>query len=117
MLLFVGTGIDGVRGLSIAALEELRKCDIVYAEDFTSHISGVQLSELSSLIGKQVSTIPRWYIEDGREILERAKNEVLAIVSYGDPLTATTHAELRVRASKMSVKTRVFHAASGILSL
>ena len=30
MLWFVGTGIDGYRGLSVAALDVLRKCGCLY---------------------------------------------------------------------------------------
>src|SRR5215213_2468580 len=98
MLWFVGTGINGYRGLSIGALDVLRKCDIVYIE---THTKPVQ----------------RWFVEDGRDLLEAARTKDVALVTYGDPLIATTHSELRSRAAKNSIKAAVLHSASGIASI
>jgi diphthine synthase len=117
MLWFVGAGINGYRGLSLAALDILKRCDIVYVERFTSALSDSDLQSMNSLLGKEVNPIPRWFVEDGREILEGAKSKEVAIVTYGDPLIATTHSELRARAAKNSVRTGVLHSASGIASI
>jgi diphthine synthase len=122
MLWFVGTGINGYRGLSIAALDVLKKCDIVYVERFTSALSEDYLHGLNSLLievhAKPMQRcVQRWFVEDGREILETARTKDVAIVTYGDPLIATTHSELRSRAAKKSIKTGVLHAASGIASI
>ena len=117
MLWFVGTGINGYKGLSLAALEVLRRCDIVYLERFTSALSDSDLQGMESLLGKPVIPVDRWFVEDGREILEAANSKDVAIVTYGDPLIATTHSELQVRAAKSSVKTVVLHSASGLFSI
>jgi diphthine synthase len=117
MLWFVGTGINGYLGLSIAALDVLKKCDIVYVERFTSALSVDDLRGLNSLIEMDAKPVQRWFVEDGREILEAAKTKDIALVTYGDPLIATTHSELRSRAAKNSIRTAVLHAASGIGSI
>jgi diphthine synthase len=117
MLWFVGTGINGYRGLSIAALDVLRKCDIVYIERFTSSLSEVDIQELNSLLQMQTKPVKRWFVEDGREILEAARTKDVALVTYGDPLIATTHSELRLRAVKNSIKSAILHSASGIASI
>ena len=117
MLWFVGTGINGYRGLSIAALDVLRKCDIVYIERFTSSLSEVDIQELNSLLQMQTKPVKRWFVEDGREILEAARTKDVALVTYGDPLIATTHSELRLRAVKNSIKSAILHSASGIASV
>ena len=117
MLWFVGTGINGYRGLSIVALDVLKKCDTVYIERFTSALSADDLHGLNSLLEVNAKPVQRWFVEDGREILEEAKTKDIALVTYGDPLIATTHSELRSRASKNSIKTVVLHAASGIASI
>lgn len=117
MLWFVGTGINGYRGLSLAALDVLRKCDTIYVERFTSALSDGDLQGLNSLLGREVRQVQRWFVEDGREILESAKKNDVALVTYGDPLIATTHGELRSRAARNSVKTAVLHSASGIASI
>jgi diphthine synthase len=117
MLWFVGTGINGYRGLSLAALDVLKKCDAVYVERFTSALSDSDLQGLNSILGKQANSVQRWFVEDGREILEAAKTKEVALVTYGDPLIATTHTELRSRAARSLIKTAVLHAASGIASI
>lgn len=117
MLWFVGAGINGYRGLSLAALDVLRGCDMVYVERFTSALSDSDLQGLNSIVGKEVRPVQRWFVEDGREILEVAKRNEIALVTYGDPLIATTHSELRSRAARNSVKTAVLHSASGIASI
>jgi diphthine synthase len=117
MLWFIGTGINGYRGLSIAALDVLRKCDIVYIERFTSALSEVDVEGLNSLLGMHIKPVQRWFVEDGREILEAARIKDVALVTYGDPLIATTHSELRSRAAKNSIKSAILHSASGIASI
>jgi diphthine synthase len=117
MLWFVGTGINGYKGLSLAAVEVLKDCDLVYVERFTSLLSDSDMASLASLLGKQVRPVQRWFVEDGREILDAAASRKVALVTYGDPLIATTHSELRIRAAKRSIKTGVLHAASGIASI
>lgn len=117
MLWFVGAGINGYKGLSLAALDVLKKCNIVYVERFTSALSDSDMEGLNSLLGKEVKPVQRWFVEDGREILEAARSQDIALVTYGDPLIATTHGELRARAARNAVKTSVLHSASGIASL
>ncbi len=117
MLWFVGTGVNGYRGLSLAALDTLKKCDVVYVERFTSALSDSDLLGLNSILGREVKTVQRGFVEDGREIIEAAKKNEIALVTYGDPLIATTHNELRSRAAGNSVKTAVLHSASGIASI
>ncbi len=117
MLWFVGTGINGYKGLSLAAVEVLKDCDLIYVERFTSLLSDSDMASLASLLGKQVRPVQRWFVEDGREILDAAASRKVALVTYGDPLIATTHSELRIRAAKKSIKTGVLHAASGIASI
>lgn len=117
MLWFVGTGINGYRGLSLAALDVLKKCDTVYVERYTSALSDIDLRGLNSLLDKDAKPVRRWFVEDGREILETAESKQIALVTYGDPLVATTHSELRSRAARKSIMTAVIHSASGISSL
>jgi diphthine synthase len=117
MLWFVGTGINGYRGLSLAALDVLKRCNVVFVERFTSALSDSDLRDLNGTIGMNAEPVQRWFVEDGREILEAAKTGEVALVTYGDPLIATTHTELRSRAARSFIKTAVLHAASGIASV
>jgi diphthine synthase len=66
---------------------------------------------------KEVKVVERWFVEDGRDILEKASNTEVALIMYGDPLIATTYIELYIRATKRSIRAEVIHSASGITSL
>ena len=68
-------------------------------------------------INVDIKFIKRWFIEDGREILENAQKSNVCVLVYGDPLVATTYNELLVRAKRVSIDFKVVHSSSGILSL
>ena len=46
------------------------------------------------------------------EILENAENEDVAFLVAGDPVAATTHSDLILRANKKNIKTQIVHNAS-----
>lgn len=46
------------------------------------------------------------------EILENAENEDVAFLVAGDPVAATTHTDLILRAKKKNIKTQIVHNAS-----
>ncbi|HEU5119989.1 MAG TPA: diphthine synthase [Candidatus Nitrosocosmicus sp.] len=129
MLYIIGIGISEFDSLSINSLEIIKKCDIVYLERFTGFISNdffkkIKEEVLEKKLGTHYSStevelkfVKRWYIEDGREILQKARLLDVCILVYGDPLVATTYSELLVRAKKESIKVCVIHSSSGILSL
>ena len=118
MLRFIGLGINAHKSLSLHVLEILKKCDAIYL-DFVSDNELNGLISLAELHDFKINLLPaeRWFVEDGRDILERARTSDLALLTYGDPFIATTLIELYVRAVKNSIKVDVIHAASGITSL
>jgi diphthine synthase len=121
MLWLIGLGIYGYHGVSVRALDILKVSDTIYVERFTSSLSDEELDGLNILIGKEnnnaIIPVQRWFVEDGREILNEAKTKNIVLLTYGDPLIATTLTELHVRAVKSSIKVNIIHAASGITSL
>lgn len=117
MLWFIGLGISGADGLGADAIKVLKNVDIVFLEVFTSPIARSQLTKIRKLVKGELKTASRWMVEDGKTILNEAKNRKVALLSYGDPFIATTHIELRVRAILEKIKTRTIHAASAIPSL
>src|SRR5215213_8535187 len=124
MLWLIGIGVNGYKGISFHTLDILKKCDIIYFERFTSPLYDDDLINLNSLIGegydnerKKMIPAERWLVEDGNQILEQAKNANVALITYGDPLIATTLSELQVRARKNLINVDVVHSASGITSL
>ncbi|MDN5845714.1 MAG: diphthine synthase [Candidatus Nitrosocosmicus sp.] len=127
MLYIIGIGINEFKSLPLGSMEILRSSDIVYVERFTGFISDEFVRNLSdtlqmknaskSRIDIDIKFIKRWFIEDGREILENAQKSLVCILVYGDPLVATTYNELLVRARKLSIDFKIVHSSSGILSL
>ncbi|MBA2266987.1 MAG: diphthine synthase [Nitrosopumilus sp.] len=127
MLYIIGIGINEFESLSLGSMEILKNSDIVYVERFTGFISDEFVNNLSDILritndsrstnDIEIKFIKRWFIEDGRKILENAQNSNVCILVYGDPLVATTYNELLVRAKKQSIEFKVVHSSSGILSL
>ena len=114
MLNLIGLGLD--QSPSLKALEIMKRCDMIYVESYTSPIINKNLaSEIEGSIPgdtKKIREVKREFVEDGREIIETSKRGEAALVTSGDPLVATTHQELRDRAIKAGVKTRVIHGSS-----
>jgi diphthine synthase len=123
MLWIIGIGINGYRGMSNYAISILKNCDRIYLESFTSPLSDDDISGLNALLEKNgqqyeiIIPVQRWFVEDGREIIERSQFKNIALLTYGDPLIATTFTELYVRAVRRSIRVKIIHGASGITSL
>lgn len=120
MLCLVGIGIYGISGLSQKATKVLGNSDVIYVERFTSLISNDDIKTLASLpqlINKKIVTVQRWFVEDGRQLIEESKNKNVTLLSYGDPLIATTLIELRLRAMERGINVSVIYGISGITSL
>jgi diphthine synthase len=117
MLAFVGLGLE--QSPSILAVDVLKKCDRILYESYTSPVQKSDLvSNLAQLLGgMEIDTVSREFVEDGRKILEYAKNEDVALLSSGDPMVATTHQDLRVRAIRLGIDTKILHGSSILSAL
>lgn len=122
-LVFIGLGLHDEKGLTLRGLEEARAADIVFAEFYTSALLGTRIESLQELIAKPVTRLTRDQVENGQVVLGAAKDRRVAFLVAGDPMVATTHVALRLRASAEGIPTRVIHgvsilvAASGALGL
>lgn len=112
MLWFVGMGVAGPQSMPAGALELLRAADAVYLESFTSPVGGADVEEIRRMAGGRFIEARRWQVEDGRAILDDARDGTAVLLSYGDPYVATTHIELRTRALGEGIAARCIHAAS-----
>jgi|TARA_B100001964_G_scaffold239144_1_gene305960 diphthine synthase len=111
-LIMLGLGLTGWNSLSLEGVDLVKSADKVYLEIYTSPVSTNLKKELEKITGKQVKVVSREFIEDGREIINESKQKKVVVLSSGDPMAATTHMDLRVRAAKEGVETRVIHNAS-----
>jgi diphthine synthase len=112
MLYFIGLGLYDERDISVKGLEAVRAADTVYAEFYTSRLMGTTSEKLEALYGKRVGLLSREEVEVDPVWLEEAREKDVAFLVGGDAMVSTTHLDLRLRAAKMGIKTRVIHASS-----
>lgn len=113
MLTFIGLGLQGSEGMSLAGLREARGADAIYAELYTSLVPELDLSKLERRLGKSIKVLDREAVEQcPDEILDAAKTGKVAFLVPGDPMVATTHVDLRLRAERAGIETRVIHGTS-----
>ena len=111
-LVFVGLGLYDERDMSLRALDEARACDVLFAEFYTSALRGTTVERLAALIGKPVAVLRREDVESGSVLLQQAAAKRVGFLVPGDPMMATTHVDLRLRAAKAGIPTRIVHGSS-----
>jgi diphthine synthase len=113
-LVFVGLGLYDENDLSIRGLKTIRGADAIFAEFYTSLMAGLSIQKLEEKAGKAVKVVSRRVLEEeeGKPILQEAKKGKVVLLVPGDPMIATTHVDLRIRAETQGIKTRVIHGAS-----
>ena len=113
-LVFVGLGLCSERDVSLRVLDEAKEASAVFAELYTSLMPELNLKELERFIEKKITAVSRRDLEEdaGKMILEEAKEGKAVLLVPGDPLIATTHVDLRIRAERIGIKTRLVHGAS-----
>lgn len=113
-LIFIGLGLYDEFGLSLRGQAEAKACSDVFAELYTSTMPGLNIENLQRTIAKPVKVLSRRDVEEDAEakILSKAKVGRVAFLVAGDPMVATTHVDLRLRAEKTGIRTRIIHGAS-----
>ncbi|MEM2908994.1 MAG: diphthine synthase [Candidatus Bilamarchaeaceae archaeon] len=109
MLVLVGAGVNG--DLTIAGLEELKKCDTIYAEFYTNPLLKEKKANMERAIGKRITELEREKVESSFLIIEAIEKRVALIVA-GDPLIATTHVVLVNECRKRNIPITVIHNSS-----
>ncbi|MFH1248971.1 MAG: diphthine synthase [archaeon] len=113
MLYIIGLGLD-IGDVSIKSLEIIKKCKKTYLESYTIEFP-YEICELEKSLEKKLIIADRAKIESGaEEIINDAKKIDVAILVYGDPLSATTHSDIILRAKKEGVKIKIIHNTSVI---
>jgi len=109
MLYLIGAGISG--DLTLEGVEALKKCDEIYIEVYTNPPLAGKIREIEKLTGKQLMKIDRKEAESDF-LLGYAKDKDVALISGGDPLTATTHISLVIDARKQGIQVKIIHNSS-----
>jgi diphthine synthase len=122
-LVFIGLGLHDENDITIKGLDEAKKSDVLFTESYTSRLKKGAIEKLEEQIGKEMIVLTREDVEEGEMILHEAREKNVAFLVPGDPMSATTHVDLRMRAQKEGIPTKVIcgvsvlTAATGLLGL
>ncbi len=113
MLYLIGLGVYDEKDLTIRGLEALKKCPQIYAEFYTNRFSG-SLNSLEDLIGKKIILLKRGDLEERPQenVLKDSSDLDVALLISGDPMVATTHIDLILRAKKLGIPYKIIHSSS-----
>ncbi|MFH1126413.1 MAG: diphthine synthase [Candidatus Altiarchaeota archaeon] len=113
MLYLVGLGLFDELDLSLRGLEKLKDSDKVYLELYTNFYHG-DLKKLEKLCDKKIVILKRSDIEEhpDENVLKDAQKKVVSLLVPGDPMVATTHIDLALRARKKGIEVKVIHSSS-----
>ncbi|MDD3159751.1 MAG: diphthine synthase [Candidatus ainarchaeum sp.] len=112
MLYLIGIGLKPSH-LTIEAKEALQKCDEIYLEEYTSQYSQGHLDELKQIIEKEFKVINRIETEESLpEKLMIAKDKNIALMIFGNALTATTHIQFLLDAKEKGIKIKIIPGIS-----
>jgi diphthine synthase len=113
MLYLVGLGVFDEKDLSIRGLEALKNCSEIYAEFYTNYFSG-SITALEGMINKKITLLKRGDLEErpDQNVLKNASNRDIALLISGDPMVATTHIDIILRAKKLGIQYKIIHSSS-----
>ena len=113
VLYMVGLGLGDEDDITVKGLKLVKECDKVFLEAYTS-ILGVDKERLEEVYGKSITIADRSLVELDAEdlILQPAQHEKVAFLVVGDPVCATTHTDLWLRARQRKISVQVIHNAS-----
>jgi len=109
MLYLIGLGLNE-NDLSLRALDAIKRCEKIYLENYTTKLP-YKKTKIEKIIKKKVIGANRKLVESDF-LIKEAKKHNIALLVYGDPLSATTHFSLISEAKKSKVKIKILHNAS-----
>ncbi len=112
-LYIIGLGLHDEKDITVNGLDIVKKCSKVYLESYTSKLN-CDVDKLEALYGKKIILANRELVEKKAEetILKDAMSEDTAFLVIGDPLGATTHIDLYLRAKEKGIEIVLINNAS-----
>jgi len=96
MLYLIGLGLKG-DDIPYSGIKAVKKCNKIYCEAYTN-LPGIEKKKLEKILGKKIIFLQRKDVEEKDFIMEGAEKKNVAFLVPGDPLAATTHIDLVLRA-------------------
>ena len=110
----IGLGMNK-KSISVSALEILKSCDKIYFENYTVNFP-YEKQELEKNYEIKIEELDRAKVED-ESVLKEAKEKNVALLVYGDSLSATTHMQLILECKNRNIEYKIFHNASIITTI
>ena len=115
-LIFIGLGLWDDDDLGERARDALRASDTVFVEFYTSRLCSGALEHLESAVSKHFERLDRMEVESNDRVLKAfsvpSPDLTVAFCCAGDPLTATTHQDLRIRAHQKAISVEIIPGPS-----
>ena len=115
VLYVIGLGLGDEKDITVRGLELVKSSDKVFLEHYTSILGGgVSQERLEAFYGKDIVVADRTLVENDADdlILQPARTQRVAFLVVGDPVCATTHTDLILRAKEVGVPVEIVHNAS-----
>jgi diphthine synthase len=113
MLTFIGLGLYDLDDISLKGMQTIKDADIIFLEAYTSRLMGTDHAAMEMRYKKPVRILMREDVEQHPEpVLSAAKNQNVVFLTGGDPMVSTTHADIRIRAAKEGITTKIIHGSS-----
>jgi diphthine synthase len=116
VLYIIGLGLGDEKDITIRGLEAIKSSSQVFLESYTSILS-VNKEKLESFYGKPITIADRNFVEcQAEEIYLPAKGEGnnVSLLVVGDPVCATTHTDIMLRAFELGIEVELIHNASAM---
>lgn len=110
-LLLIGMGPGQIGSMTIEARNAAKSADFRRYEAYTALWPADELTKLEEDIG-DIEMVMRPEVESPTELLDLAKNHLVALLIVGDPLQATTHVDIQLQALEAGINCMVFHGIS-----
>jgi diphthine synthase len=105
----IGLGLSE-KSITSEALNVVKSSDKVYLEDYTVNFP-YSIEDLGEKLGVKIEHLGRSLVED-ESFLKEAREKDIALLVYGDSLSATTHIQLVLSCKKQGIPYKVFHNSS-----
>jgi len=112
MLNIVGLGLNPRKHLTLEAMERIDESSTIFMENYTSRIVDMDKESLEKLIKKDIEILEREDVEDGKKIIEKAKESIVSLLVPGDPMIATTHVSLVLMAKDSGIPVNIVNGIS-----
>lgn len=112
MLNIIGIGYN-INHLNLEILKAIENSKYVFLEKYTSFYEN-KIEDLEDYLQKKIILCDREFVEIEIEekVLKLARKEIVSFLVIGDPLIATTHTDLILRAKKRKIIIRIFNNLS-----